>query len=421
MADVCVGPSATGTGSGNDWNNIAAYGTVTLTRGNTYYLQDGTYSPRDLTVANSGTTRIVLKKATEADHGTSTGWVSTMGDGQAIINEGFEITTSYWTIDGQTGGGPSSWKTGFGIKITPSDSASGAILCSFGGSTLVQGLLIRHLEIIGPTDGGSDNGKPVGFWMRNCNDSTFEYLYVNDMGSNIIFGYGKNNIFQYFYFGYFPSTPSFHGETSSLWGGDGLENWTFRWGIITHTEGTGGLIFGDSGGAGGYNIYGCVFAPLDGNSLTGGNGIIGTWTDYAITNVRIYNCTFIGWDAPMIGIFSGGNDSGTAKNNLFYDGTSYGDYSSLTLDSNHYVDAGASQGTNGTTGTGDPFVDWVNLDFGLNSNTSAGVNLGDPFNVDMNGNTRTTWTRGAIEFQSGAPTNNITYTGTLTLTTLTVG
>lgn len=123
----------------------------------------------------------------------------------------------------------------------------------------------------------------------------------------------------------------------------------------------------------------------------------------------------------MIGIFSGGNDSGTAKNNLFYNGTSYGDYASLTLDSNHYVDAGASQGTNGTTATGDPFVDWVNADFGLNSNTTSGVNLGDPFNVDMFGNTRTTWTRGAIEFQSGAPTNNITFTGTLTLTTLTVG
>lgn len=416
-ADVAVGPAATGTGSGADWNNIADWDLLTFTRGNVYYTEDGNYNARDLTTATSGTTRITIKKAIESDHGPAAGWVATKGDGQMVITEGFEITTSYWTIDGQTGGGPSAWKTGFGIKITPSDSASGAILCSFGGSSIVSNLLIRHIEIIGPASGGSDNGKPVGIWQRNCEDSTFEYLYVNDMGSNIVFGYGKRVVYQYFWFGYFPSTPSFHGETSSLWGGNGLEDITFRWGVITHTEGTGGLIFGDSGGVGGYQIYGCVFAPLDGNSLTGGNGVVGTWTDYALTNMKVYNCTFISWSAPLIGIFSGGNDSAEFKNNMFYNGTSYGDFASTTRDSNHFASAGAGSGTNITTSTGDPFVNWASADFRLTSNTTAGANLGAPYNVDMFGNTRSTWTRGAIEFTEGAAPPP----KTLNVTTLHIG
>jgi hypothetical protein len=38
-------------------------------------------------------------------------------------------------------------------------------------------------------------------------------------------------------------------------------------------------------------------------------------------------------------------------------------------------------------------------DFRLSANSDAGTNLGAPYNTDMLGNPRTTWSRGALEYQ----------------------
>jgi hypothetical protein len=46
-----------------------------------------------------------------------------------------------------------------------------------------------------------------------------------------------------------------------------------------------------------------------------------------------------------------------------------------------------------------PFADEATGDFELISNTVAGENLGAPYNIDKDGNVRTTWTRGAYEYQ----------------------
>src|SRR5262245_48017532 len=96
-ATLCVGPSATGNGSGSDWNNKIAWST-TLVRGNTYYLETGSYSGKTLSVANSGSSYIIIKKATVADHGTSTGWVDSMGTGQAVFAYNITITTGFWVL-----------------------------------------------------------------------------------------------------------------------------------------------------------------------------------------------------------------------------------------------------------------------------------------------------------------------------------
>jgi hypothetical protein len=159
------------------------------------------------------------------------------------------------------------------------------------------------------------------------------------------------------------------------------------------------LIFADDGGFGGYHIYGNIFAPINGGSLGGGNGLIGCVSGRDLSDLDIFNNTFIGWTAPMCGIFDA-TVSGNARNNMFYNGTTYGDMAELGCTHNHYASAGAGIGTNATTSVGDPFVSWATGDFRLNANTTAGADLGAPYNVDMLGNTRTTWTRGALEFQS---------------------
>lgn len=400
MANFCVGPANTGSGSGADWNNQISYASVTFARGNTYYLADGAYTSKELGTNESGTTRIIIKKAIESDHGVATGWVSTMGDGQAVFSEGMVISTGYWTFDGQTGGGPSNWTGGFGIAVPPSDTNNGAFVCTLGGTPAVNGLDIRHIDVTGPSGGGSDNGKPVAVYGQNCNNSTFAYLKMVDMGSNMFRSFGESVVIEYCYFGFFLNTAGNHGECLSVFGGAGITDWTVRYCLFTFTDGTGGLIFADDGGFGGYNIYGNIFAPINGGSLGGGNGIIGCVSGRDLTDLNITNNTFIGWTAPMCGIFDA-TVSGVSQNNLFYNGTTYGDMAELVCAFNHYASAGAGIGANATTSVGDPFVSWATGDFRLNANTSPGTNLGGgAIGIDMLGNTRTTWTRGALEFQS---------------------
>jgi hypothetical protein len=54
---------------------------------------------------------------------------------------------------------------------------------------------------------------------------------------------------------------------------------------------------------------------------------------------------------------------------------------------------------NACTISSSPFVDVTTGDFHLTSNTPGGLPLGAPYNVDKDGNARTTWTRGAYEYR----------------------
>jgi len=117
-ANVCVGPSPSGNGSGSDWNNIAEWSTVTLTRGNTYYLQDGTYGSKTLSIAISGQTYIYLKKARASAYGPTIGWSSTYGDGVATFDTAsLTILSDFWDIDGATGGGPDGIQGANGVRM----------------------------------------------------------------------------------------------------------------------------------------------------------------------------------------------------------------------------------------------------------------------------------------------------------------
>jgi hypothetical protein len=69
-----VRPGATGANSGADWSNAWTAMPSSLTRGDTYYLADGSYGYRTFSDNASGSAYIYIKKATVADHGTATGW-----------------------------------------------------------------------------------------------------------------------------------------------------------------------------------------------------------------------------------------------------------------------------------------------------------------------------------------------------------
>src|SRR5574337_72794 len=109
-ANHYVRAGAAGNNSGSDWTN--AYSTLpsTLTRGDTYYVADGSYGSYTFKTAASGSTRIYVKKAIASDHGTDAGWLSSYGDGQAVFTATMIFNTSYWTFDGQTGRGKSGYE-----------------------------------------------------------------------------------------------------------------------------------------------------------------------------------------------------------------------------------------------------------------------------------------------------------------------
>lgn len=78
-ANICVGLTTTGGGSGSDWNNLKAW-SGTPARGDTRYLRDGNHSYKNFNTPVSGTTLITIEKATATDHATDTGWVSAMAN-----------------------------------------------------------------------------------------------------------------------------------------------------------------------------------------------------------------------------------------------------------------------------------------------------------------------------------------------------
>ena len=80
-----VRAGATGANNGSDWNNAYSNLPGSLTRGRTYYIAGGSYAAHTFADAESGTNQIVIKKATVADHGTSTGWQDSYASAQAVL------------------------------------------------------------------------------------------------------------------------------------------------------------------------------------------------------------------------------------------------------------------------------------------------------------------------------------------------
>jgi hypothetical protein len=191
-----------------------------------------------------------------------------------------------------------------------------------------------------------------------------------------------------------------------------------RWNIFKGaTGGSTATVVGNNSDFSTGEIYGNVF---DGVEV--GNAVISGTSVASLSNCLIYNNTFANCEMVTDLWIDGPGTGNIAKNNLLY--SMSGDADDVTRSYNHYVDTTNTPSTgtdpNRTTGTGDPFVNLAGGVYTLTSNTTAGTDLGAPYNVDMLGNTRTTWTRGALEFESGAPSVTLNLT-TLNATTLTIG
>lgn len=410
-ADRYVRAGALGSANGTDWAN--AYTTLpsTLTRGDTYYIADGTYAGRTFSTPASGTTLITIKKATAADHGTTTGWDNTFGDGQAVFGQ-FIFSSPYWLIDGQTGGGPGSWKTGFGFKISWSSPTPLINLPTRTPSNVT----IRHIELQGTSNssgGGGTAQDAVALWGADA--FTISYFYTHAIGRAPFFiSPGNGFLAEYGYVADYVATGTQHSEVASIWSFGGAfptATTTFRYSIFGYIQGTGALMWDNSSNNNArLDVYGNVFwkDPTLAGYVNVQNGVLGGWTSGGADcfNYHVYNNTFVNIPGSSVlesfSLQSGNND---ARNNLFYTVNSPGGGSNWpTITHNHFIST-STIGTSTSTGSGDPFVNLNSIDFRLKAATPTGTPLPVPYNTDMYGNVRGadgTWDRGAIELGSGS-------------------
>ena len=429
---------ATGNNDGSDWTNAwTGISQVTWTRGDTYYVADGTYTDANNLDGNeSGTSVITVKKATESEHGSATGWSSAYGDGVATFNEVFLFTEPYYVVDGVTGGGPGSWKTGHGFVVDQSELLGRNCVSITQNLTEAEEghITVRHVECIGNggdlTAGNTQDG--FGSYRYFHTDILFEYNYIHDVGRVFIFLRGNDITVQYNWMARNESSSNQHSEGMQVSGGTDTanlqpQNIDIRYNVFEDVEGTAVI----SMWAHDIRIYGnVVFQTSTFNSHThndglggtyfhnagqNGNGVFsggaGTGSSAKIYDVKIFNNTILDFGGNRASLLnaSGVLTGNEAFNNLWYNCNQIGiDGNKIAHNYNYFIDSQIVSEVNGQSGTGDPFTDRANQDFTLTliSVTNAGLTLADIFNTDPAGVTRGAdgnWDRGAYEVTASQP------------------
>lgn len=169
--------AAGGANNGSSWTDAwTTFGSVTWTRGDTYYVAGGTYNEDVLIpTAESGANWIIVKKANAADNGGDPGWNAAYAPDQAIINGRLSVYYGYVEINGVTGAGTA----GHGIKIHLNGDRTGlnAVIAFSSGTASPRHL--HSLDVQGPGfDYGSTGGDGIywnsaiagskGFTIQNC-------------------------------------------------------------------------------------------------------------------------------------------------------------------------------------------------------------------------------------------------------------
>jgi len=405
-----VRAGAGGSRTGADWTHAYTNIPATMVRGDTYYVAEGNYGYVDAGGAPlwysygayefndnvSSDTLITLRKATVADHGTTTGWSDSYGDGQAAFVGGVTFWDSYYVIDGN-GRNESNWQDGasYGFYIP-------SINVDTGNGQNGSRVTLRHVELGDPYTETEQAGYGIAIKLMytTITNWTISQCYIHNYGradAGIKLS-GANFLIESNYFG-----PGWGKEAIR---GSGVTSNTviryniFRDAIITAVvdppDGAGmtaEIAIWDDGGGPSFtdiSIYGNVFTNRFSNTR---NGVIllGPFDTPAnpgeADNARIYNNTFIGiLDTTAYSMISVHGTNAHVANNLFFN----------CAESDISV-------TNGTTAN--------NLAIGSNvfsgyTITAAipGTSLSDPYNRDPIGVTRgadDVFDIGAYEYSAG--------------------
>jgi len=435
-----------GTGDCSDWTNACGDLPATLTRGDTYYVGDGAYVAYtfdDACVdACDATDLITIKKATAADHGTETGWQAAYGDGTATF-PALTFSTSYWLFDGQVGGGPLAWSSGHGFvvyRVTDSCGDNGNLITL---GTAVSNISIRHTKAYSDYSAYTINGIKG---VSGASNITISYCQISDLfGVPFHIGNWTDSTIEYSYIYHNKSTGT-GGTPCADWHSEGISslgtnsNITIRWNLWDRIEGTAVLAGITITTSDNWKIYGNIFSR---SAAT----IYYYWEPPGSNQAQLTNSYFL--NNVIVGQGPAGNSVGglaiqngtgnVAYNNIWYSNIGatfdlnvaihnyqYGDSNARVDDEYWCPQTGCCPETpcdrdtelvtgeaNGTANAGNPFVGYnsdplvANLQLNVNRtgyDTSALV-AGN--STDMLGNTRTTWSRGALEYGGGGAATHI--------------
>jgi hypothetical protein len=397
-----------GTGTGSSWSD-ALDQIPTTVRGNTYYVADGTYTGFVINTSVSGTSQIIIKKATIADHGTATGWSDTYGDGVATFTTGIDINRGYVVLDG-------AYEYGFALTANDGDNA-----ISMMNSTGVDqdGIQIKYCDMNGThtmphnfTNAQECRSIYVHQWSgsayANMLNLLISHCKMHGVSTMMQVSYCQDMVIEYCKIydnrvvdaSYDPGTMAHPNMLFLEWS----YRTTFRYNEIYDCVAQG---FYPAYGGSGYYLYGNYWHDIVGFAIF-------FYDPGTYSNARIYNNTFVRTNWSMIWDNNNLSDA-VAQNNIFYqysDGPNYGNF---THNFNWYTGSGAStfseaNGVNG--GSNNPFTTAPGIVSTISSvmPRGKGATLASPYNVDMLGTVRGadgSWDIGAIEYNAGdvtAPT-----------------
>lgn len=450
-----VTPAGSGTGNGSNWSNTLALSTVngstTLTRPAIYYFAGGSYPQGSGTYSLvfktpvSGTNVIDFRAATAADHGNSaarcsnsativTGWnEATMavdgGAGQAVLAQTtwvstLQIQTGYFGLYGNPathsgkGGSCSGTECGFlfdNHTVTTGQSFYWGIDISAG----ISHVTIDSVEYYGCRSACGSTGETgifvhgdigsaitsVSIARNNLHDSNQSYFQTRAASGWAI----THNLLARNYSS--ATAPAVHGNCWDT-GGDSDQTFADNWvEDIWGTSCIDDLNAGTPTTSTGWKVYGNIFAYTDNASTEGaGAGVWGCINGNTCSGV-FYQNTVYNWYGT-VSTYSGVDWSeataGTVEvsNNMFYGSAASAAVrcaAGATCDWDYNYFGGATTTithtaeTHQQAATGSPFVS-AGSDFHLSTNTDVGTSLGSPYNVDLDGVTRTTWSRGTYEY-----------------------
>ncbi len=184
---TCVYIKPGGTGGGSSWTDARGWFPTPPARGTTYYVAAGDYTSygRYIMTDVSGTSLITIKKATNADHGTDTGWSNCAGCGigQAVF-KGFEINNmGYVTLDGSYEPGMNGSLL-YGFKTTSTQGQTGIWM---GSNLNSANITIQYIDISGPATNiaypyrapKSTKGIHLNVWQANGSTGSWTNLKIS--------------------------------------------------------------------------------------------------------------------------------------------------------------------------------------------------------------------------------------------------
>lgn len=410
-----VRPSASGSGTGKDWNNAFTNLPSRLLRGGTYYLAAGYYGNYTFADSEDGTNMISIKKATPSDHGLDLGWENSYSAGQAIFGR-IEFSTGHYILDGQDGEQTSNLsgyiEYGFAARME-NVMNNQQIINIYDG---VQDIMINHLEACYTTPPRTGIWYHASYIVRNAagpgiESVTFSHCWLHDSANGIYNGYCTAILFDHCILernGHaqvaMNFSPSEHSEIAAIKDGTA----TFRYCLIRDWRSTGGLI-AFSVNTPSVIVYGCLFTQTEyWNTPTeadDSNGVINGLSAAEGITILCYNSTFANLKYGSLLATAGQYARQATLNCIFYNCVRANGNHSLVLggfhDYNWFYNSGTQTEEHLQNGSQNAFIDPSSGNFHLAFHTHPGLNLGPPYNLDSSVTLRggtAVWDRGAFQF-----------------------